>query len=230
MASPAAVALGGQGRLYPRRRDVPPEPTSAPTGAGQTAAVWHLPHVPGDAAHRVRCGGEPGSAACPGAVCGPGRAAPGQRYRPRRVQHPAVPGPGEPRPAPAHKTYDIAGADLTPALSRHRFGPGEAARASRERWLPWHERVPYLALDRSATTWRPRWPGGRPALRGSRGTARSTAQPPAWPRSRPTRKTPPVSRTLALPLSRAKRRQLSAAAGVLGRGRVVTNSRGRDAV
>ena len=99
MASPAAVALGGQGRLYPRRRDVPPEPTSAPTGAGQTAAVWHLPHVPGDAAHRVRCGGEPGSAACPGAVCGPGRAAPGLAVSPSPRTTPCCTRPGRTSPS-----------------------------------------------------------------------------------------------------------------------------------
>jgi hypothetical protein len=63
----------------------------------------------------------------------------------------------------AHKTYDITGADLTPARSWHRFDPGEAAPGepgavaargtNRSRTWCW---------TGPRTTSRPRRPGGRP--------------------------------------------------------------------
>ena len=39
---------------------------------------------------------------------------------------------------------------MTPALSWHRFGLEKLLRENRAQWLPWHEQVPYLVLDRSA--------------------------------------------------------------------------------
>jgi hypothetical protein len=50
----------------------------------------------------------------------------------------------------AEKTYDITYADLTPAVSWHRFGLEKPLRENRENREQWHADVPYLVLDRSA--------------------------------------------------------------------------------
>jgi hypothetical protein len=116
----------------------------------------------------------------------------------------------------AEKTYDIAGADLTPALSWHRFGLEKLLRENREHWLPWHAEVPYLVLDRSAhhlAAALARWKKGAASF-------------PWYPKKHgPGAGLAPVTfkekdatwltgggRVLALPRSMAKRRELTAAA------------------
>ena len=50
----------------------------------------------------------------------------------------------------AEKTYAVTDADLTPAVSWHRFGLEKLLRENREQGLPWHAEVRYLVWDRSA--------------------------------------------------------------------------------
>ena len=133
----------------------------------------------------------------------------------------------------AEKTYDIADADLTPALSWHRFGLEKLLRANREQWLPWHEQVPYLVLDRSAhqlAAGLARWKTGAekfPRYRKKHGpgaglapvTFRETGAP--WLTG--------GGRVLALARSNAKRREFATEAGGPGSVRVVKDNRGRRA-
>jgi putative transposase len=134
----------------------------------------------------------------------------------------------------ADKTYDIAAADLTPALSWHRFGLEKLLRANREQWLPWHEQVPYLVLDRSAhhlAAALARWNSGAakfPRYRKKHGPGAGLA--PVTFRMKDASWLTGGGLALALPLSRAKRRELgAAAAGGLGSVRVVKDNRGRRA-
>ena len=61
----------------------------------------------------------------------------------------------------AEKTYDIADADLTPALSWHRFGPGEAAPSEPGAVAAVARTAPVPGAGTGPrTTSRPRWPGG----------------------------------------------------------------------
>src|ERR1019366_8959311 len=152
-------------RPSPLVRQPPPGVTSTATGVGltDTTAVSPSRHQgPGDAAHRARCGGEPGGEAAPGAVCGPGRAAPRLlRNSARWVQRPAVQVRANLGQRAAQKTYDITGADLTPALSWHRLGPGEAAPSEPGAVAAVARTAPVPGAGTGPrTTSRPRWPGG----------------------------------------------------------------------
>ena len=61
----------------------------------------------------------------------------------------------------AQKTYDITGADLTPALSWHRLGPGEAAPSEPGAVAAVARTAPVPGAGTGPrTTSRPRWPGG----------------------------------------------------------------------
>ena len=133
----------------------------------------------------------------------------------------------------AEKTYDIAEADLTPALSWHRFGLEKLLRENRAQWLPWHEQVPYLVLDRPAHNLAAalaRWKSGAakfPRYRKKHGPGAGLA--PVTFKEKDAAWLTGGGRALALPLSRAKRRELAAAAGGLGSVRVVKDNRVRRA-
>jgi putative transposase len=138
----------------------------------------------------------------------------------------------------AEKTYDIAADDMTPALSWHRFGLEKLLRENRKQWLPWlpwlpwHEQVPYLVLDRPAHNLAAalaRWKKGTakfPRYRKKHGPGAGLA--PVTVKEKDAAWLTGGGRALALPLSRAKRRELAAAAG-LGSVRVVKDGRGRRA-
>jgi putative transposase len=133
----------------------------------------------------------------------------------------------------AEKTYDIAEPDLTPALSWHRFGLEKLLRANREQWLPWHEQVPYLVLDRPAhhlAAALGRWKNGAakfPRYRKKHGPGAGLT--PVTFKEKDATWLTGGGRVLALPLSRAKRRELGTAASRLSHVRVVKDNRGRRA-
>jgi putative transposase len=133
----------------------------------------------------------------------------------------------------AQKTYDIAADDMTPALSWHRFGLEKLLRENRAQWLPWHEQVPYLVLDRSAHNLAAalaKWKAGTarfPRYRTKHGPGAGLA--PVTFKEKDAAWLTGGGRVLALPLSRAKRRELAGGVGRLGSVRVVKDGRGRRA-
>jgi putative transposase len=133
----------------------------------------------------------------------------------------------------AEKTYDIAADDVTPALPWHRFGLEKLLRENRAQWLPWHEQVPYLVLDRSAhhlAAGLARWKSGAvkfPRFRKKHGPGAGLA--PVTFKETGAAWLTGGGRVLALPLSKAKRRELGGGVGRLGAVRVVKDNRGRRA-
>jgi len=133
----------------------------------------------------------------------------------------------------AEKTYDIAADDVTPALPWHRFGLEKLLRENRAQWLPWHEQVPYLVLDRSAhhlAAGLARWKSGAvkfPRFRKKHGPGAGLA--PVTFKETGAAWLTGGGRVLALPLSKAKRRELGGGVGRLGAVRVVKDNCGRRA-
>ncbi len=134
----------------------------------------------------------------------------------------------------AEKTYDIPDADLTPGLSWHKFGLEKLLRANRDTWLPWHAQVPYLVLDRQAhqlAAGLAKWKTGAahfPRFRKKRGVGAGLV--PVTFKETGAGWLTDGGRALALPLSKATRRELgSAAVTALASVPVVKDNRGRRA-
>ena len=134
----------------------------------------------------------------------------------------------------AEKTYGIANADLTPALSWHKFGLEKLLRANRDAWLPWHAEVPYLVLDRAAhqlAAALAKWKAGTakfPTYKKKHGDGAGLV--PVTFKEKDRVWLTDGGRTLALPLSQAKRRELGPArARGLSRVLVTKDNRGRRA-
>ena len=134
----------------------------------------------------------------------------------------------------AEKTYGIADADLTPALSWHKFGLEKLLRANRDAWLPWHAQVPYLVLDRAAhqlAAGLAKWKSGTgrfPRFRKKHGVGAGLV--PVTFKEKDQAWLTDGGRALALPLSMATRRELGPErARELARVLVVKDNRGRRA-
>ena len=134
----------------------------------------------------------------------------------------------------AEKTYGIIEADLTPALSWHKFGLEKLLRENRDAWIPWHAQVPYLVLDRQAhqlAAGLAKWKAGMgkfPGFRRKHGDGAGLV--PVTFKEKDQAWLADGGRSLALPLSMQTRRELGpAVARGISRVLVVKDNRGRRA-
>lgn len=134
----------------------------------------------------------------------------------------------------AEKTYDILDADLTLALSWHKFGLETLLRENRGTWLPWHAQVPYMVLDRQAhqlAAGLAKWKAGSarfPRYRKKRGPGAGLV--PVTFKEKDCRWLTNGGRALTLPISAVTRCELGRARSVqLSSVPVVKDNRGRRA-